>query len=349
MKKIYTTFSILLLWSFSFAQTDPYFGQAWFTAPVHINPAMAGNTPNFRLGVAYRNQQLGSEIISNSALVYGEANIEAAGLGIAGTISTNDMDVFTGTYLGGAVSYRTKNDMLRFGIRAQYVQHRLADEYLFLDQLSLYNDDVLSSADILSSEVQDFNFIGVGAGVVFNHLYGWAGLSVDHLGLPGVGSITSLGGNRLLPMRIAFNMAARMHIPNAPIWFYPEIRYISQGTQQAAQFGVNSDLSFGSVINVPNHDLYEWSITAGFWLGNLLQSSATNPYNSAMLSLGLRNNLIGFGGVFSYMPAAKSKYTRSQAFEISLIFEAPFSFDGSQYRVGGMANQVFHRKHTYRN
>jgi len=348
MKKLYITVAILLAWGLSSAQTDPYFGQAWFMAPVHINPAMAGNTPNFRLGVSYRNQQLGANQISNAALVFGEVNLENAGLGIAGTISTTDFDVFNGTYMGGAVSYRTKNDMLRFGVRAQYVQHRLADEYVFLDQLSLYNNNVLASRDILASEEQNFNFIGVGAGVVFNHLYGWAGLSVDHLALPGVGSLSSLAGNRLLPMRIAFNMAARMHIPNAPIWFYPEIRYISQGTQQAAQFGVNSDISLGSVINVPNKDLYEWSITAGFWLGNLLQSAATNPYNSSMVSLGLKNNLVGFGGVFSYMPAAKSKYANSQVYEISLVFESPFSIS-RQYRVGGMGNQVYHRKHTYKN
>ena len=143
MKKLYITVAILLAWGLSSAQTDPYFGQAWFMAPVHINPAMAGNTPNFRLGVSYRNQQLGANQISNAALVFGEVNLENAGLGIAGTISTTDFDVFNGTYMGGAVSYRTKNDMLRFGVRAQYVQHRLADEYVFLDQFSLYNNNVL--------------------------------------------------------------------------------------------------------------------------------------------------------------------------------------------------------------
>ncbi len=349
MKKIYVTLWMSLIWGMAVGQTDPYFGQAWFMAPMHFNPAMAGNTPNFRLGVLYRNQQLGPEIISNSAMVYGEANIDPAGLGVAASISTNNTDVYTGTYMGGAVSYRTKNDMLRFGIRAQYVQHRLSDRYLFLDQLSLFNNSVLSSADILATETQNFNFIGVGGGLVFNHLFGWAGVSFDHLGLPGVGSLNSLAGNRLLPMRIAFNMAARMHVPNNAIWFYPEIRFISQGTMQAAQFGVNSDISLGSVLNVPNHDLYEWSLTAGFWLGNLLQTGGVNPYNSAVISLGLRNNLAGFGGAFSYMPAAKSNYARSQAFEVSLVFEAPFSFDGREYRVGGMGNQVYHRKHTYKN
>jgi len=222
---------------------DPVFSQ-FYSSPVQINPAFAGNTLNPFISLQYRNQWPALKAYVTYAATYDQA-IPDLNIGTGILLMTDNAGdgIYKTNQVAGFFSYDLQlgNDIhTKIGVEAGYVQSRLNwNKLVFFDQLDpRYGTKDAAGNPNLSGEQRPDNLnqgiLDLGAGILaYNHTY-YAGMSYKHLTSPDVSYFNK--NNKLfvgLPTRITVHAGAQYALGSSyspsGVFISPNIMYVKQG------------------------------------------------------------------------------------------------------------------------
>jgi type IX secretion system PorP/SprF family membrane protein len=289
-------FLFLGLWlvSFCVSAQDPIFSQ-FYSAPLQINPAFAGNTYAPHIAINYRNQW---PSIPNAYTTYSVAYDQFSpsmniGYGLAilgdeagdGALSTNK--------ISGFFAYRVqvnRDFFLKLGVEGSAVQARYNwSKFLFLDQIDpRFGSTTPGGTPIPSEEVPPENlnksYFDISAGILAYSKMFYGGISMKHLNTPdesllGINDNLNTG----LPMRFTIHGGMEINLiegnkrkPSA--FISPNILFIKQG--EFGQLNVGTYGSLGAVFT-------------GVWY----RHAFTNP-DAVILLVGVQKGIFKIG--YSY-------------------------------------------------
>lgn len=220
------------------AQT-PQFTQ-FYHAPMAVNPAFAGTTTQYRMGLLHRQQWLGASARMATTYAAFDANIPSINSG-AGAYLTHDVAptgqfqqiAFQGTY---SFQLRLNNKyMLRMGLNAGISNRSTAINSLrFTSQVRPDEPDVFEGNGSNSRFFADF-----GSGILFYSAKFWAGASVLHLNQPDISFLT--GESAILPRLYAAHAGGKFSFPtdgSGDIYLMPAILFKQQGIARQLDLGM---------------------------------------------------------------------------------------------------------------
>ncbi|MEN0046757.1 MAG: PorP/SprF family type IX secretion system membrane protein [Bacteroidota bacterium] len=240
--RLHIYLSILFLFTFTALQAqDPVFSQ-FFTTPMQLNPAFAGNTLAPRISINYRTQWLWpapTNVYRTYSASYGQffeplnssigLMVEADNAG-EGIYKTNRVSAFYG--------YRLKiNDglFIKSGIDIGFVQSTLNwNQLTFLDQIDPI-EGIVSPSDEVPIENLTRSYGTVGAGLLAYGKNFYAGFGAKHLNTPNEAlTVISDNLNSGLPMRFSAQAGGQFTFQkgnkkNAASFISPNVTYIQQG------------------------------------------------------------------------------------------------------------------------
>ena len=220
---------------------DPAFSQ-FYANPLFLNPAYAGNTECGRLNFNYRNQW---PSLSNAYLTYNVAydqSLAAINSGY-GLMVMNDQQgdgAYNRTSINAYYSYKLQvasNMDLRFGIKAAYLQEKLAwEKLIFADQINIGTGIVNPSTLETTPDNNQVNTVDFGAGLLFGYEnFFFAGIAADHLTQPAMSFYEN--ENYTLPMKLTFHTGLVVNASRGglgaqrldDITIEPNVMFVQQG------------------------------------------------------------------------------------------------------------------------
>ncbi len=308
----------------SFGQ-DVELSQYW-TAPMHINPAMTGISVGPRASVNYRNQwpELGDGFnggfTTYMAGVDGYISKAKSGIGL----------LYTGDYIANGLLSTNKITLsyafqikfsrklgLRLGIEGSFINRRIKwNDLTFSDMINPYtgfynNFDVPNST--AEASPQKLNTYGGDAGfgfLLFNSVF-YAGFSIRNAIMPKESFYTQ--SNSRTPFRIIAHAGANFNIKHAMSYKYnifisPNVLFANQGKNAQFNVGVMSGISL-------------------FYFGAWFRYAMRNP-DATIIVLGIRKGKFRLG--YSYdITVSKMAGQTGGSHELSLIFNWSGSDDNS--------------------
>ncbi|MCB0480628.1 MAG: PorP/SprF family type IX secretion system membrane protein [Flavobacteriales bacterium] len=179
---------ILVLVGFSFAKKarsqDPQISQFIF-APVYLNPALAGETRQWRFTINSRIQWPSTKAKYVSNALTAEYNVEANHSGLAAQILHDESGSGKLTYVsaGGVYSYKAylgRKLKLNFGIKGSFNQR-----YFDRGALIFASDIAENSSNAAPLDLKEnVKYFDVGSGAALVSRRWWVGISLDHLNRP---------------------------------------------------------------------------------------------------------------------------------------------------------------------
>lgn len=273
---------------------DPIFSQ-FYSAPLQINPAFAGNTYAPHISLNYRNQLPDwPNAYSTYSIAYDQFSPSLnIGYGLAilgdeagdGLLNTNK--------ISGFFAYRVqvkKDFFLKLGVEGSAVQARYNwDKFVFLDQIDpRYGTTTPGGTPIPTEEVPpeklSNTYFDISAGLLAYSKMFYGGISMKHLNTPNE-SLLGINDNLNtgLPMRFTVHGGMQINLvegnkrkPSA--FISPNIMFIKQG--DFGQLNAGAYASRGAVF-------------AGVWYRHAL----TNP-DAVIFLAGLQKGIFKFG--YSY-------------------------------------------------
>jgi len=244
--------------SLSLKAQDPIFSQ-FFSAPLQLNPAFAGNTNLPKFAINYRNQwpELNAyTTYSFSVDQFFEYMNSGFGMQI---LSDNAGDgIYKTTKLSGIYAYRARltNDInLKFGVELGIVQARLNfDKLIFFDQLNPEFGPIGPGGTVIPTQETRPDrpsalYLDASIGGLIYSPNFYAGVSIKHLNRPSE-SILDVNSNTFagLPMRFSIHGGAEFDISIKNKWRYktfiaPNLMYVKQGA--FGQLNAGSYFGFG--------------------------------------------------------------------------------------------------------
>lgn len=223
---------------------DPVLSQ-FYSSPLLLNPAFAGNTNSPRLAINYRNQwPLISQAYRTYAISYDQF-FNTFNSGIGASILTDDAGngLYKTTKVGAVYSYRLKigkNTFIKTGLEFGGVIASVGwDKLLFPDQLDpLYGEVGPGGSPIPSLELRPdktnrfYLDLAMGTMIYNPHFYG--GISINHINNPDVRFIRVADGTSSgLPIRLTVHAGSQISILDAKpgktnIFLSPNILYTQQ-------------------------------------------------------------------------------------------------------------------------
>ena len=208
-----TTYSILIISALvittSFDEVnaqDIQFSQ-FYAAPLYLNPAMTGNTEQFRISGTYRKQWPKIPGAWTSQSVAYDQSIRRINSGV-GLLLLHDQAGTAGlrfTNIGICYSFKfpiTRKVFSSFGVRASHTTRAInANELIFWDQI-VRNDP--TSLEVLSSDV--VRYLDFSAGYILYSKTSWIGTSFDHLTTP---NQSFIGLDTKLPLKYSVHAGHR--------------------------------------------------------------------------------------------------------------------------------------------
>jgi type IX secretion system PorP/SprF family membrane protein len=304
---------------------DVELSQYW-TAPMHINPAMTGISVGPRVSLNYRNQwpELGDGFnggfTTYMAGVDGYIAKARSGIGI----------LYTGDYIANGLLSTNKVTMayafqikfsrklgLRIGIEGSFINRRIKwNDFTFSDMINPYtgfynNFDIPNNTSEIAP--QKFNTYGGDAGLgflLFNNIF-YTGFSLRNAIMPKESFYTE--SNSRTPFRMIFHAGANFNIKHAyshkyNIFISPNVLFANQGNNFQFNAGVMSGVSL---------------VYFGAWFRYAMR----NP-DAIIAVLGIRKGKIRFG--YSYDATISKLVGRTGgSHELSLIFNWSGSDDNS--------------------
>ena len=305
---------------------DPVFSQ-FYSAPLQLNPALAGNTyaPHFSLN--YRNQWPSLNAYVTYAASYDQfLKPINSGIGLllvaddagAGLLKTNK--------LSGIYSYRVKvkkDFFIKMGIEASAIQTKLNwDQLIFFDQLDReFGATSPGGTPYPTDEIRPDNltktYFDISAGLLFYSPQFYAGLSIKHLNTPneailGINDNLNAG----LPMRITIHGGAEITLSKGNkgrpgTFISPNAMFIKQG-----DFG---QINVGAYLNVAY-------VFGGVWYRHAFGNS-----DAAIFQLGFNQGMykIGYSYDLTVSGLAKQSGGTGGSHEISVTInlEKPYKVD----------------------
>ncbi len=207
------------LYSSNLVAQDPIFSQ-FYSAPLQINPAFAGNTYTPRVGLNYRNEWSGWGGVAYETYAasydqfFEQVNI---GLGLMAQTDQAGGGLFRISKFSGFFSYRAKvndNFYLKLGVEAGAWQTRIGvDKLIFGDELSRtegYTGD-LPTEEILN--LDNKTIFDVSAGLLAYGPMFYGGFSIKHINTPDDRHIeTTENFNSGLPYRFSLHGGAQISL-----------------------------------------------------------------------------------------------------------------------------------------
>ncbi|MEL6925728.1 MAG: PorP/SprF family type IX secretion system membrane protein [Bacteroidota bacterium] len=249
----------LLCFGWQLSAQDPIFSQ-FYSAPLQLNPAFAGNTYAPRIGVNYRNQwpELNSTYVTY-AVSYDQFFEDLnSGFGLMvltddagqGLLNTNRFSAF--------YSYRLQIDRdfyMKFGVEGSFVQTRFDwDRFRFGDAIDPVQGPISQGGTPFPSEETrpgdlTQNYIDISTGFLVYSPRFYAGLTIKHLNTPNEGLLgINENLNTGLPMRLTAHAGMELTLiegnnrtPGA--FISPNVMYIRQGVFN--QMNIGAYVSYG--------------------------------------------------------------------------------------------------------
>ena len=238
---------------------DPIFSQ-FFSSPLQLNPAFAGNTNQPKIAINYRNQwpQLNNAYNTYSFSVDQFFEYMNSGFGLYFLGDDAGNGIYKTIKLSGIYSYRARltGDLnLKFGVEASFVQARLNfDKLIFFDQLDPEFGSVGPGGTIIPTmetrpDRPTATYIDASVGALVYSPVFYAGLTIKHLNRPSQ-SILDVNNNTFagLPMRFSLHGGAEIDVPLKNKWKYdsfiaPNLMFLKQG--DFSQINAGSYFGFG--------------------------------------------------------------------------------------------------------
>jgi type IX secretion system PorP/SprF family membrane protein len=193
--------TILMLISLSYVRgQDVQFSQ-FYSAPLFLNPALAGSEEVTRVGLNFRNQWPGLDQTFVAYSAYGDHFFENknSGIGIIVNGSHETLAKLSNTEFGLIYSYRLqlgKESFLHMGLQGSYANRSaIFDELILSSQIDIDNGIVLPGNGLPRDGSQN-NFVDLHSGLFFYNKNVWLGIAGHHLTQPYL-SYMELNSDRL--------------------------------------------------------------------------------------------------------------------------------------------------------
>jgi len=185
---------LLLLLAINMDAQDPIYSQ-YYTAPLQLNPAFAGNTdyPLFHANYRLQWPAIAQAYTTYSASYDQYFDRTRSGLGFQVLSDDAGNGILKTIKLAGIYSYRIQFDAdynLKIGLEAGYIQTRLDwNKLVFSDQLDPSTGIITSGGSIIpSTEIQpdrlSSGILDVSSGILFYSPLYYVGLSFKHINTP---------------------------------------------------------------------------------------------------------------------------------------------------------------------
>ena len=321
-------FLIVSLWFVCFCvkAQDPIFSQ-FYSAPLQINPAFAGNTYAPHIAINYRNQW---PSLDNAYVTYSVAYDQFSptlniGYGLSLLADEAGNGLLSTNKISGFFSYRlqVKRDFfLKLGVEASGVQARYNwSKFIFLDQIDpRFGSTTPGGTPIPSEEVPPENlnnsYFDISAGILAYSKMFYGGISMKHLNTPNE-SLLGINDNLNTGLPMRFTVHGGMEIKlregnkRKPAAFIsPNIMFIKQGDFGQLNVGAYGSLGF---------------VFAGIWYRQAL----SNP-DATIFLVGVQKGVFKIGYSYDVTISGLSGYTGgSHEVSITLNFERDRGVDYS--------------------
>ncbi len=310
--------SIFILFVFSWFPSwaqDPVLSQ-FYSAPLLLNPAFAGNTQAPRFALNYRNQwPFLQQAYRTYALSYDQFfEPYNSGLGLSLLADDAGKGLYKTIKLSGIYAYRLKvgaNTYIKTGLEMAGVQaHVNWDKLIFPDQLDpLYGETGPGGSPIPSQELRPDRtnrlYLDLAMGTMIYNPYFYGGIALNHVNNPDIRFIrisdnTSSG----LPLRLTIHGGSQIELfesrgGKTAFFVSPNILYTKQGNF--------SELLGGAYFGMG-------PLFAGLW-GRL---TPTNP-DAAIINVGLRRGNMKISYSFD-ATISKLSLGSGGAHELGIVF-----------------------------
>lgn len=305
---------------------DPIFSQ-FYSAPLQINPAFAGNTYAPHITLNYRNQwpSLDKAYVTYSLAYDQFAPSLNIGYGLAILADEAGDGLLNTNKISGFFAYRVqvkKDFFLKLGVEGSAVQARYNwNKFVFLDQIDpRFGTTTPGGTPIPTEEIPpeklNTTYFDISAGLLAYSKMFYGGISMKHLNTPNE-SLLGINDNLNtgLPMRFTVHGGMQINLvegnkrkPSA--FISPNIMFIKQG--DFGQLNAGAYASRGAVF-------------AGVWY----RHAFTNP-DAVIFLAGLQKGIFKFGYSYDVTVSGLAGYTGgSHEISITLNFERDRGVDYS--------------------
>ncbi|MEP7321026.1 MAG: PorP/SprF family type IX secretion system membrane protein [Saprospiraceae bacterium] len=324
---------ILLIFSINhLTAQDPVLSQ-FYSSPLLLNPAFAGNTQSARFALNYRNQWPGLAQAYRTYAISYDQFFEDYNSGVGISLLTDDAGrgLYKTTKFGAVYSYRlqiSKNTFIKTGMELAGVQAGIGwDKLLFPDQLDpLYGEVGPGGSPIPSLELRPDQiskvYLDLAMGTMIYSPYFYGGISLNHINNPDTRFIKiSDNTSNSLPLRYTIHGGSQINIfdgkpGRSSIFISPNFMYTHQSNFTELLGGAYFGLG---------------SLFAGVW-------ARLTPHNpdAAIISVGLRTGKMKIS--YSYdATISRLSYRSGGAHEIGIVY----NLDDQNGRKGLDYNDCF--------
>ncbi|MCB0759152.1 MAG: type IX secretion system membrane protein PorP/SprF [Flavobacteriales bacterium] len=305
---------------------DPQLSQ-FYAAPLYLNPALTGNTPQDRIGLNYRLQwpAIGPGY-KTYAITYDHRSA-AVNSGIGGMVMHDRAGSFGLSFTQAALSYSyearlNRRQAIRGGMRVGYTMRSFDPRnMLFADQVIRDN----APTSIEPTMLQSVSYFDFSAGGLYYSEQFWAGFSVNHLNEPQQSLF--LDGDAHLPMRTSIHAGYRFALDGRAF------RHSETQMTLAAHYKAQEkwdQLDIGGYVDYN-------TVTFGMWYRGLPALKAYQPGypndDAVVLMFGYETPY-QLRLVYSYdVTVSKLTMKSGGAHEISVIYEWPKHNKNRRYRA----------------
>jgi len=259
MMRHFTILFCLLLSGLQLKGQDPIFSQ-FYSAPLQLNAAFAGNTYAPRISLNYRNQwpELNSTYVTY-AVSYDQFFEDLnSGFGIMVLSDDAGQGLLNTNRFSGFYSYRlqiNREFFMKFGVEGSFVQTRFDwDRFLFGDAIDPIVGPISPGGTPFPSEEvrpEDLtkNYLDISTGFLVYSSRFYAGVGIKHLNTPNEGLLgINENLNTGLPMRLTFHGGMELTLiegnnRSQGAFISPNVMYIRQGA--FSQLNAGAYVSYG--------------------------------------------------------------------------------------------------------
>lgn len=316
MKNHYLPFlTIILLVPGMLKAQDPQFSQ-FYSAPLYVNPAFAGTTPEHRIIANTRIQwpSLPNSFVTHAVSYDFNMQDLNSGIGLLVTKDQAGQTSLSSTSAGLSYAYNARLNKQWVFKPALYFGYVIRDvdfgNIILGDQLDARDPTSVVSIDPAISTIENTQYLDLGTGFLFYNGNSWFGVSALHLNRPNQSFIE---GDSPLPIRYSVHGGVRMTLGKKSVFkdikfgsFTPAFAYKRQGEFEQLDVGVNF-----------HYD----PIVVGLWYRGIPISSVQSITDQDALVFLIGVNFRNFEFVYSYdFNVSKLAADSGGSHEFSLIY-----------------------------
>jgi type IX secretion system PorP/SprF family membrane protein len=257
--KAFFTFVLVYASSALLKAQDPVFSQ-FYSAPILLNPAFAGNRYSPSLAINYRLQWPGLSSIYNTFSIGYDQYFDGSKIAVGLNILSDDAGQGTlkNNKISGIVGYRlsiNENTFIKGGVDVSFVQRRLNwQKLIFYDALEANGTNITPGGSFIPSAEQEpaqlnNNFLDISTGLLFYNPKWFAGVTLNHVNKPQDRYILNAEQNYIgLPLRwtLQAGYQYKLHLrrrETLPSFVSPNLIYTRQAGFSQLNIGAYSAIN----------------------------------------------------------------------------------------------------------